>query len=227
MKTNIISFMVPVVMALFIACNSLPPQQENRSYGEIARQESVEPVRPGIPGERPFWNTYAKRFIYAPAFDFKHIKNAEKYRFDIISHDSSATYSFEANKPYEPLTPVWAELPVGSYHIQVTGVANDGKAVALAGERKFYRAAPFDGIYHKASIPYDSSAKIALSSLLHKDYLNHWLEHKSPDELGKEFGKRKLNLFHFLHISFPFTPIRLSLEEKLDAGSIMVGYKKI
>ena len=84
-------------------------------------------------------------------------------------------------KPYEPLIPVWAELPVGSYQIQVTGVAKDGKAVGVAAEREFYRAAPFDGIYHEASIPYDSSAAIALNSLFHKDYLNHWLEHKSPD----------------------------------------------
>lgn len=173
--------LLTIVMAIVTSCTTTAQNEKTKSYGEIALEESVKPVRPGIPGERPFWNEYSKRFIYAPAFDFKPIENAAKYLFDIVSIDSSTTYSCEANKPYKPLTPVWVDLPVGSYHLKVTGVDNDGKDVGVAGERDFYRAAPFNGIYHETSIPYDSSAKIALKSLLNKDYLNYWLEHKSPD----------------------------------------------
>ncbi|MEX2336279.1 MAG: hypothetical protein WD555_03310 [Fulvivirga sp.] len=182
MKTNILSLLLPtVVMALFSACNSKAQQEEYKSYGEIALEESAVPVRPGIPSERPFWNNYSKRFIYAPAFDFNPIENAEEYRFDIISIDSSTTYSFEANKPHEPLTPVWVELTEGSYHLTVTGVANDGKDVGVAGEREFYRAAPFNGIYHEPVLPYDTSAMVALKKLLDKDYIQYWFKHKSPD----------------------------------------------
>ncbi len=178
---NIYKLLIPVVVSFFIGCNTLDQKKEKKSYGETALEESAIPVRPGIPGERPFWNYYSQRFIYAPAFDFKPVENAEEYRFDIMSIDRSATYSFEANKPYEPLTPVWVELPVGSYQIQVTGVGNDGKNVGLAGEREFYRAAPFNGIYHEPVLPYDKSAELALEKLMEKDYVSYWLTNKKPD----------------------------------------------
>lgn len=34
-----------------------------------AQAESTQPVRPGQPGEQPFWNGEAVQFLYAPAFD--------------------------------------------------------------------------------------------------------------------------------------------------------------
>lgn len=173
--------LVPVVMALFIACNSMAPQEEDVSYGETALEESAIPVRPGIPGEKPFWNHYSKRFIYAPAFDFKEIPDATMYKFELTSQDDSAMYRFESDKPFSALSPVWSDLPVGSYRLVVTGLSREGQDLGIAGEREFYRAAPFGGIYHETAARYDSSARVALSSLLHKDYLEYWLEHGEAD----------------------------------------------
>lgn len=162
----------------FWAC---APSREQKNFGAIALQESAVPVRPGIPGQRPFWNGYSKRFIYAPAFDFKEIENAIIYQFDLISPDDSATYRFESDKPCNALSPIWTELPVGSYNLTVTGLSKEGQELGIAGKREFYRAAPFNGVYHETSARYDSSARVALNSLLHKDYLEYWLEHKEPD----------------------------------------------
>ncbi len=46
-----------------------------------AVRESAAPVRPGVPGEKPFWNQRAVQFLHAPAFDFKEAAGAVSYRF--------------------------------------------------------------------------------------------------------------------------------------------------
>lgn len=169
---------------IFTGCTATP---EEKDFGTIALEESAIPIRPGIPGERPFWNTYAKRFIYAPAFDFKTVENAQKYRFELISLADSSTYSFESEQRFAPLSPVWADVPVGYVQLKVLAVAENGKSIELAGERHFYRAAPFAGEYHEPVMPYDSSARLALSNLMNEDYVRYWLEHGKPDPDYKNY----------------------------------------
>jgi maltose/maltodextrin transport system substrate-binding protein len=152
------------------------------SYGKVAWEESATPVRPGVPGEVPFWNMHAKRFIFAPAFDFKEVANAKKYRFDVTSGKTSETVTFEADKPYAPLSPVWTQVPVGGFIVTVVGLNDDGSTAGVAGETSSYRAAPFNGIYnHPPELPLPESATLALNSLLKKDYVQYWFEHKEPD----------------------------------------------
>ncbi len=155
--------------------------QDITSYGKRALQESVMPVRPGKPGEIPFWNSSSHQFIYAPAFDYKIIDNAATYRFEIISLVDSGSHSFENKVPYAPLSDVWAAVPVGSFNLKVTGISAEGKSLGLAGQGKYYRAAYFNGIYHKPVMSYDKSAKLALDNLLNKDYVKYWFNNKKPD----------------------------------------------
>lgn len=150
-------------------------------YGSVALEESTIPVRQGIPGVRPFWNEYAKRFIYAPAFDFKELPGAKDYLFVLTSLEDSSRIRFESSKPYAALSPVWAKLSVGSYSLTVTARSEKGENLGVAGTREFYRAAPFGGIYNETTARYDSSARVALNSLLHKDYVEHWLKTQKPD----------------------------------------------
>lgn len=172
-------FLIALLIALiFIACN---PHNEDKSFGEIALDESAIPVRPGEPGKTPFWNKAAKRFIYAPAFDFKQIDGASKYRFDVLSLGDSALYSFENEVAWAPLSPVWTKMPVGQYSLTVTGVSNDSGDLGVAGHRRFYRAAPFNGVYHQPVMPYDSSAMLALDNLMKENYVRYWFEHRNPD----------------------------------------------
>ncbi|MBI5759888.1 MAG: hypothetical protein HZA46_15320 [Planctomycetales bacterium] len=58
-----------------------------------AIQETATPVRPGVPGERPFWNGRAVQFLYAPAFDFKEVPDAKSYGSDAQDHARPATGS--------------------------------------------------------------------------------------------------------------------------------------
>ncbi|WP_114778570.1 hypothetical protein [Botryobacter ruber] len=151
------------------------------SFAELALEESTVPVRPGVPGKVPFWNEAAKRFIYAPAFDFKPVANAVTYRYEVISEAGNQTYSFEAKAPYEALSPVWAKVPVGNFEIRVTGLSASGENLGLAGTGKHYRAAPFTGNYRQAVLPYDKSAMLALERLMNEAYVTYWFTHKKPD----------------------------------------------
>src|SRR5690606_13252761 len=57
----------------------------------------------------------------------------------------------------------------------------NGKVIGTAGEKRFYRAAPFNGVYHAPVMPYDQSAKVALEHLLNEAYVKYWLMNKKPD----------------------------------------------
>jgi hypothetical protein len=150
-------------------------------FGKISWEESTVPIRPGNPGKVPFWNGHAFRFIYAPAFDFKTIEQAVEYRYEIVSLDDSKNYSFENKVPYAPLSKVWKDMPVGQYNLKVVGISKQGDVLGLSGEKNFYRAAPFNGIYHEPVMQYAESAVLALDQLLAKDYVEYWLDHRQPD----------------------------------------------
>lgn len=173
--------------AVISSCGTIAEKKTNKNYGEIALEESAVPIRPGIPGERPFWNSFSTRFIYAPAFDFKEVENAQKYRFELVALADSSRYTFESDAPFAPLSPVWTEVSVGDVGLKVIALTAKGDSIRLADERNFYRAAPFAGEYHEPVMPYDSSAMIALDNLMKQDYVQYWLEHGTPDPDYKNY----------------------------------------
>src|SRR5688572_21114722 len=119
MKNKNLLFPVMLIATVVYSCSSSQPAvtsgnttgTSNKSYGQIALQESTVPIRPGVPGKTPFWNVAAKRFIYAPAFDFKAVPNAARYRFEVVSELDNSKHEFESEVPYAPLSPVWAAVP--------------------------------------------------------------------------------------------------------------------
>jgi maltose/maltodextrin transport system substrate-binding protein len=149
-------------------------------FGKQAWAESVIPIHPGIPGKTAFWNANAHQFIYAPAFDYHTVDKATAYRFTLVSETNDQAYRFESKVPYAPLSRIWASVPIGYFHLSVAGISSQGDSVGLAGGGRYYRAAPFNGVYHEPALPYDSSARLALDRLMHADYVNYWLEHKTP-----------------------------------------------
>jgi len=67
---------------------------------------------PGRPGVRDFWNKYAQRFIYPPAFDMPEVAGAVRYRFTVETAGGQRK-TFAAAKPWASLQPIWAEVPEG------------------------------------------------------------------------------------------------------------------
>ncbi len=179
-------YVYPFILSVFAAflfsfSSSQVTSSANKSFGEIALKESVVPIHPGEPGKTPFWNMHAHQFIYAPAFDYKMVDKATKYRYKIVSLNNASQYTFESKIPYAALSPVWASVPVGYFNLEVTGLSEKGDSLGVAGKGKYYRAATFNGPYYEPVMAYDKSARIALDNLLKKDYVEYWLKHKEPD----------------------------------------------
>ncbi|MFA7368045.1 MAG: hypothetical protein WC334_00225, partial [Kiritimatiellales bacterium] len=118
-----------------------------------ALQETTVPVRPGIPGEQPFWNGLAVQFMYAPAFDFKEIPGAVSYRFSVAAADNKV-FDFTADKPWASLSPVWIKVTAGKTKLTVTGLDAQGAPVGEPMTRSFHRAAIIGKEYPEPAMPW-------------------------------------------------------------------------
>ncbi len=183
MKSHLISLCLLALSGLLapLLPEEIPAFDREALHGQ-ALEESLLPVRPGVPGKTAFWNGNASQFIYAPAFDFSPVAGAAAYRFSAVSAADSRTYTFQAADPWATLAPVWKELPVGYVDLEVTGLDKAGKAVGTAGKRRFYRSAVFAGPYREnPQYNYRESAQRALGYLFHHRYLQNWITAGAPD----------------------------------------------
>jgi len=149
---------------------------DNRDLNAAAQADYRIPVRPGIPGKTPYWNRHSRRFLYAPAFDFPAVAAAAKYRFR-----ASTGQTFTGEQPYDPLTTIWADIPVGPVELVVEALDEDGNVLSVAGTRRFYRAAPFTTPYRDAVVGYRECALKGLRFLLTEPHVQHWKSSSEPD----------------------------------------------
>ena len=85
---------------------NVTPDPKSSKFHQRELEATKQPIRPGMPGETPFWNKFTKRFMYAPAFDFNKVNGAVKYKF-MATDEAGKTHTFTADAPWAPLTPVW------------------------------------------------------------------------------------------------------------------------
>ncbi len=168
-----------------------------------ASEEYLQPIRPGYEGRNPFWNEFARKFIYAPAFDFKTVDGAKEYRFT-LTQDTTWAYiwnnprrdlpdfgesldenmlrwSFTAEKPTSSLAEIWNEIPVGYTRLKVEAIDNDGNTMETVGERLFLRDFPFEGPYPQPVRGYKDAALRALHYTHYMPSTQYWLDHSEPD----------------------------------------------
>jgi len=151
-------------------------------FHEQAVEESLIPVRPGESGVSPFWNAYALRFIHVPSFDFSEVEGSVKYRYSVTSDVNCEIYRFEADHPRALLLPVWKDLPVGIVYLLVEGLDEDQQVIGQAGEKLFYKAAPFNGPYNQSVCDYTSSVIRNMESLLEQDHYSRWSIENTPSD---------------------------------------------
>ncbi len=164
---------------LLAACSSVQDGPDYSELNEQARQEYLEPVRPGYEGENPFWNGFAKKFIYAPAFDFPEYEGAAEYRFTVRGADAS--WTFVADTPKAALSPVWNDVAVGDVELVVEALDAGGNVLAEVGSRKFLRDFPFSGPYASPSRDYRQAAVMGLMYIHRMPEIQYWLDHAEPD----------------------------------------------
>lgn len=146
-----------------------------------ALHETAIPVRPGVPGQQPFWNARAVQFQFAPAFDFKEVPGAKSYRFTVAPAKGDAL-TFTAAKPWSPLSPVWDKVITGKARLTVQGLDDKGAEVGEPMTRVFHRAAAIDKAYPAPAMSWSDSARTALETLVHSPDLHCWFTAGVPDE---------------------------------------------
>lgn len=145
-----------------------------------AENPYLEPIRPGIPGERPFWNNFSSRFIYPPAFEMPKVDGATQYQFTLQCADGKDR-TFKADTPNAALTPVWADVPEGYVKATIDGIDASGKVMGRSGVREFYRSPGFDKPMKLSADQYLQSARTGLKAIVEADHVKHWLTDGKPD----------------------------------------------
>jgi len=145
-------------------------------------EASRKPLRPGKPGVAPFWNRYAKRFVYAPAFELPEVPGASAYRFRVAPAEGPML-AFTADVPWAPLSPVWSDVPHGLVRLTVEGLeAPGGASLGIAGELTFYRAPAFGGPYREPPPwTYREAGVRGLRALFEHRRFQCWLTENKPD----------------------------------------------
>ena len=165
---------------LFQACAN----QESGNFEAVNRQaaqEYLEPIRPAYEGRNPAWNGFARKFLYAPSFDFPKMDGAVSYKFTIKDTRSEATWSFEADSPDANLSPVWNDIHPADVHLTVEAIGADGKVLGTVGERDFLRDFPFQGPYPGKAMPYRESALRAALYTHRMPAVQNWKNQTVPD----------------------------------------------
>ena len=206
MRHQTLLLIAAVTGLLACACGKTETERLHRA----AMREYLNPIRPGYEGRNPFWNAFATKFIYAPAFGFEPVENAVKYRFT-VSHlgtsmvespryrkdaptedpeprrvlgpgiPTGRSWSFEADSPQQSLAPVWNDIPVGRVQVTAEGLDASGRILGKAGEREFLRDFPFRPPYNGNVRPYAEAARMAALHIHELPAIRHWLTAAEPD----------------------------------------------
>lgn len=194
----------------FTGCCSDAGHPDMDKLNARAAQEYLDPIRPGYEGRNPYWNGFATKFIYAPAFDFKTIDGAAGYRYtaeflgtemtespryraDQKSEDpeprwilgegapTGESWTFTADSPNAALSPVWNDIHVGKVRLTVEGIGPDGDVTGIAGTKEFLRDFPFHGPYNSNVRPYLESARMAALFIHGLPAIQNWKDSTVPD----------------------------------------------
>ena len=123
------------------------PLEPDAALAAKAREESLQPIRPGEPGKKPFYNTvliHKQKYyaLHAPTIAFNEVPGAVKYRITAVPPKRpedrtgpwSEPFSCEVQQPWMPLTQLWKEVPDGQAMmlVKATGLDAEGKEIGPA-----------------------------------------------------------------------------------------------
>ncbi len=171
----IVNKLFSALVLLVIACSCA---DEYEKLNRQAAEEYLQPVRPASEGRNPCWNKFAKKFMYAPAFDVPSPSDAISYRFT-VSNDTGS-WSFTDPRADASLAPVWNSIPPGPVTLVVEAklICDEYDTVYT---RDFIKDFPFEGPYREAVRNYREAAiKGALYVHLMPE-VQHWIGSEVPD----------------------------------------------
>ena len=158
-----------------------PCQISRADLAARVREELTHEIRPGGVGGQLFWNGNAQMFMYPPSFAFKRVKGALRYRFQVMD-DQQYAHTFEAAEPTASLRPVWEFVPRGLTAVFCFGLDAAGNVCGLAGERRFWRQAPYEpGVYPPAKRSYAQAQRMLCDYILNLPEIADLEKNGRPD----------------------------------------------
>lgn len=163
-------FLVLTLITLCCSCSS-----GYKALNRQAAKEYLEPLRTDVP-----WNAFAKKFMYAPAFNFQTVDGAASYLFTLTPEQGGAL-SFKASSPQAALSPVWDKLAPGNITLTVDALDAKGNALSRVGERKFLKDFPFQGPYAGPACDYTEAAIKGALYIHCMPEIQNWRTSELPD----------------------------------------------
>lgn len=141
-----------------------------------AEEEYRHPIRKGD----PYWNVFAKKFLYAPAFGFEKVEGADSYEYT-LAQDGRVVAGFTASSPNEDLGGVWSGIEPGPCTLTVVAKDAAGDSLAVAGTREFIRDFPFVEDSRGPAKGYRKTALDAIRFIHNMPSTRHWQFSEVPD----------------------------------------------
>ncbi|MDE7397453.1 MAG: hypothetical protein K2M98_06980 [Muribaculum sp.] len=176
---------------------AVPDTLDYNSLNSRASAEYLQPIRPGYEGRNPFWNEFAIKFTFAPAFDFMPVDNAVVYRYTIVCDTAGREpapgdrpvlasprfepVSFTTDVPHASLQSVWDSIPPSRVILTVEALDGKGNVMKEVAQRKFLRDFGFKGPYHSAVRPYREAALKGMLFIHNLPPVQSWLTSQVPD----------------------------------------------
>lgn len=161
-----------VALAALLAAGCSPEVSLER----MAREEYDTPIRKGP----PYWNVFAKKFIFAPAFGFPAVEGAVNYKY-LVRQEGVEKASFMASLPTEDLGRIWASIPPGECVLDVVALDSAGDSIGLSGKREFVRDFPFKTGGPAPAKSYRQTALDAIRYVHNMPSTKHWQHSSTPD----------------------------------------------
>ena len=181
-KINKITILIFYIISIVSFAQMEP---DHKLFGEQSKRESLMPIRPGGFDNQHFWNEKAKMFIYAPSFNFNNsswiVPYPKYYKYTAFSFKDKNEYIFTASTPFEPLTKLWSNIPIGEVYLKVEAVSNDEKDCVLAGSRLFHKSASFSPPYPKAKYSFKVALEKGLHFIYNQSHIKQWLITNKPN----------------------------------------------
>lgn len=170
-----------LLATLLFSCTPKPHVPTN-PFNEQAAREYLKPIRPASEGRNPCWNGFARKFIYAPAFDFEKVENAVSYRYTVSdTRKPEKVWSFDASTPDADLSPIWNDIYPADVHLTVDALDAKGNVLKTVGDRTFLRDFPFEAPYPGKALPYRESAMRAALYIHRMPAVQAWKNQTVPD----------------------------------------------
>lgn len=153
--------------------------EASSSLEEDAAAEVLNAIRPGGEGV-PYWNGYARWFMYRPVIGFPSVEGATNYVFTVLD-DYQREATFAAKDPCAEFSAeFWKRMPVGYFTLRAAAETPAG--VREIASRRYWKLAPFKpGAYPVPSASYREAARKAYDYAFEFGWLQTFLKTGRPD----------------------------------------------